>query len=162
MIAPWVAACLPGRGEGGWHGGQAQPRLAVRIRQKPGHSSGAASWAGCDLLPKLNFNPAHKSPRPVPCYPPSLTPAWAGVGIASSDGLCSCGAAGPVCPGERDGHARTGLGILPATGHWGWLWAQPSYPGQKLCHQSGALKAWARVPVGLWVALLSERPGFKS
>lgn len=63
--------------------------------------------------------------------------------------------------GRRDSHAWTGLGILPATGHWGWLKAQPGYPGQQLC-RSGALKAWARVPVGLWVALLTERPGFKS
>lgn len=26
MIALWVAARLPGKGEEGWHGGQAQPR----------------------------------------------------------------------------------------------------------------------------------------
>lgn len=56
--------------------------------------------------------------------------------------------------GRRDGRVRTGLGILPATRRWGWLRAQPGYPGQKLCHGLGALKAWARVPAGLWVALL--------
>lgn len=48
-------------------------------------------------------------------------------------------------PGDPSSHGPLGLSQAEA-----------------LCHQLGALKAWARVPVGPWVALLSERPGFKS
>lgn len=100
MLCGWRPAFRGGVRKAGT-GARPSHRLAVRIRQRPGRLSGAASWAGCDLLPKLNFNPAHKSSRSVPCYPLRLTPAWAGMGIASSDGLCSCGAAGSVCPGEK-------------------------------------------------------------
>lgn len=54
-------------------------------------------------------------------------------------------------PGDPAGHRPVGQAK-------GLAWLSQA---EALCHQSGALKAWARVPLGLWV-VPSERPGCKS
>lgn len=104
--------------------------------------SGAAGSAGRDLPPKLNFNPAHKSPKSVPCHPPAppQAAAWAGAGIALSHTLTLRAAAGqrglPVL-GRRDSHASTGPWLLPGTGHWGWPRAGQAIPGGSLVSSAG-------------------------
>lgn len=124
-----------------------------------GHLSGAAGLAGRDLPPKLNFNPAHKSSKSIPCLQPGppQASAWANTGIASSDAPCGCRAVGSACPGER-GQSCTDRPGGPARDWLLGLAEGPAWlsPAEAWSHQLGALKAWARDPVELWVTLPSE------